>query len=128
MDAPPETRYARNGPIHLAYQVLGSGSPDLLVVNAGPNSHVDYMWAEPSVARFLRRLATFSRLIAYDSRGVGMPDPVPGSAVPAMGEQVDDIRTVLDAAGSRRAVLVGHLAGCAPALVFAATHPERSSR
>jgi pimeloyl-ACP methyl ester carboxylesterase/class 3 adenylate cyclase len=123
--APPETRYARNGPIHLAYQALGSGPPDLLVVNSGPNSHVDYMWAEPSVARFLRRLASFSRLIVYDSRGVGLSDPVPGSAVPAMDEQVDDIRAVLDEAGSRRAVLLGHLAGCAPALVFAAAHPER---
>ena len=71
----PETRYARNGPIHLAYQVLGSGPPDLLV-NSGPNSHVDYMWAEPSVARFLRRLASFSRLILYDSRGVSLSDPV----------------------------------------------------
>jgi pimeloyl-ACP methyl ester carboxylesterase len=123
--AAPETRYARNGPIHLAYQVVGSGPPDLLVVNSGPNSHVDYMWAEPSVARFLRRLASFSRLIVYDSRGVGLSDPVPGSAVPAMDEQVDDIRAVLDEAGSRRTVIVGHLAGCAPALVFAAAHLER---
>jgi pimeloyl-ACP methyl ester carboxylesterase len=72
-----ETRYARNGPIHLAYQVLDSGPPDLLVVNSGPHSHVDYVWAEPSVARFLRRLASFSRLILYDSRGVGLSDPVP---------------------------------------------------
>ena len=125
VDAPPETRYARNGLIHLAYQVLGSGPPDLLVVNSGPNSHVDYMWAEPSVARFLRRLASFTRLIIYDSRGVGLSDPVPGSAVPTMDEQVDDIRAVLDEAGSRQAVLAGHLAGCAPALVFAAAHPER---
>ena len=77
VSAIPETRYARNGPIHLAYQVLGSGPPDLLVVNSGPNSHVDYMWAEPSVARFLRRLASFSRLILYDSRGVSLSDPVP---------------------------------------------------
>ena len=127
VNVPPGTRYARNGPIHLAYQVLGSGPPDLLVVNSGPNSHVDYMWAEPSVARFLRRLASFSRLIVYDSRGVGLSDPVPGSAVPTMDEQVDDIRTVLDEAGSQRAVVAGHLAGCAPALVFAAAHPERAA-
>jgi class 3 adenylate cyclase len=125
VDAPPETRYARNGSIHLAYQVLGSGPPDLLVVNSGPNSHVDYMWADPSVARFLRRLASFSRLIIYDGRGVGLSDPVPGSAVPTMDEQVDDIGAVLDEAGSRRTVVAGHLAGCAPALVFAAAHPER---
>ncbi len=125
VDAVPETRYARNGPIHLAYQVLGSGPPDLLVVNSGPNSHVDYMWAEPSVARFLRRLASFSRLILYDSRGVGLSDPVPGTAVPTMDEQVDDIGAVLDEAGSQRAVVAGHLAGCAPAMVFAAAHPDR---
>jgi pimeloyl-ACP methyl ester carboxylesterase/class 3 adenylate cyclase len=125
VNAPPETRYARNGPIHLAYQVLDGGPPDLLVVNSGPNSHVDYMWAEPSVTRFLRRLASFSRLIIYDGRGVGLSDPVPGSAAPTMDEQVDDIRAVLDEAGSRRTVVAGHLAGCAPAMVFAAAHPER---
>jgi pimeloyl-ACP methyl ester carboxylesterase len=122
---PPETRYARNGAIHLAYQVLGSGPPDLLVVQSGPNSHVDHSWMEPSLARFIRRLASFSRLILYDNRGVGLSDPVPGSAAPTMDEQVDDVRAVLDETGSRRAVLLGNLAGCAPALVFAATHPGR---
>ena len=59
---PPETRYARNGAIHLAYQVLGAGPPNLLVVQSGPNSHVDCNWMEPSLARFIRRLASFSRL------------------------------------------------------------------
>jgi class 3 adenylate cyclase len=125
VNAPPETRYARNGPIHLACQVLGSGPPNLLVVQSGPNSHVDYVWAEPSAARFLRRLASFSRLVIYDSRGVGLSDPVPGTAVPTVDEQVDDIRAILDETGCHTAVLTGHLAGCAPALVFAATHPER---
>jgi pimeloyl-ACP methyl ester carboxylesterase len=86
------------------------------------------MWAEQSVARFLRRLASFTRLIVYDGRGVGLSDPVPGSAVPAMDEQVDDIRAVLDAAGSRRAVLAGHLAGCAPALCSRRRIPSGSSR
>ena len=105
---PPETRYARNGAIHLAYQVLGSGPPNLLVVNSGPNTHVDYVWAEPSLARFIRRLASFSRLIMYDNRGVGLSDPVPGSAAPAMDEQVDDIRAILDETGCQRAVLMGN--------------------
>jgi pimeloyl-ACP methyl ester carboxylesterase len=127
MTAPPETRYARNGTIHLAYQVLGSGPPDLLVVGPGPNAHVDYAWMEPSLARFMRRLASFSRLILYDNRGVGLSDPVPGAAAPAMDEQVDDIRAILDETGSQRAVLMGNSAGCAPALVFAATHPRRVS-
>ena len=105
--------------------MVGSGPPDLLLVNSGPNSHVDFMWMEPSVTRFLRRLASFGRLIVYDNRGVGLSDPVPGNTVPAMDEQVDDIRAILDEAGCRRAVLVGHLAGCAPALMFTASHPER---
>lgn len=125
MSIPPETRYARNGAIHLAYQVLGSGPPNLLVVQSGPNSHVDCNWMEPSLARFIRRLASFSRLILYDNRGVGLSDPVPGSAAPTMDEQVDDIRAILDETGCQRAVLVGNLAGCAPALVFAATHPAQ---
>jgi len=123
---PPETRYARNGAIHLAYQVLGGGPPNLLVVNSGPNTHVDYMWMEPSLARFIRRLASFSRLIVYDNRGVGLSDPVPGSAAPAMDEQVDDIRAILDETGCQRAVLMGNWAGCAPALVFA--YPPRAGR
>jgi len=122
---PPETRYARNGAIHLAYQVLGSGPPDLLMVGPGPGVHVDYAWAEPSLARYMRRLASFSRLIVYDNRGVGLSDPVPGSAASAMDEQVDDIRAILDETGCRRAVLAGNSAGCAPTLVFAATHPGR---
>ena len=125
MSIPPETRYARNGAIHLAYQVLGSGPPDLLMVRPGPGVHVDYAWAEPSLARYMRRLASFSRLIVYDNRGVGLSDPVPGSAAPAMDEQVDDIRAILDETGCRRAVLAGNSAGCAPTLVFAATHPGR---
>ena len=71
---PPETRYARNGAIHLAYQALGAGAPNLLVVQSGPNSHVDCNWMEPSLARFIRRLASFSRLILYDNRGVGLSE------------------------------------------------------
>ena len=125
MSTPPQTRYARNGAIHLAYQVLGSGPPDLLVVGPGLNAHVDYAWMEPSLARFMRRLASFSRLVVYDNRGVGLSDPVPGSATPTMDQQVDDIRAILDETGCQRAVLAGNAAGCAPALVFAATHPGR---
>ena len=125
MSVPPETRYARNGAIHLAYQVLGTGPPDLLVVQSGGNTHVDYVWMEPSLARFMRRLASFSRFITYDNRGVGLSDPVPGGAALAMDEQVDDIRAILDETGCQRAVLAGNSAGCAPVLVFAATHPGR---
>ena len=122
---PPETRYARNGPVHLAYQVLGEGPVNLVGVSSGPGSHVDFMWMEPSAARWLRRLASFSRLIIYDNRGAGLSDPVPGDVAPTMDEQVDDLGVILDETGCDRAVLAGNLAGCAPALVYAAAHPER---
>jgi class 3 adenylate cyclase len=122
---PPETRYARNGPVHLAYQVLGEGPVNLVGVSSGPASHVDFMWMEPSAARWLRRLASFSRLIIYDNRGAGLSDPVPGGVAPTMDEQVDDLGVILDETGCDRAVLAGNLAGCAPALVYAAAHPER---
>jgi pimeloyl-ACP methyl ester carboxylesterase len=67
MNDPPETRYVRNGAVQLAYQVLGEG-PNLAVISSGPGSHVDFMWNEPSAARWLRRLASFSRLVIYDNR------------------------------------------------------------
>jgi class 3 adenylate cyclase len=122
---PPETRYARNGAIHLAYQVLGEGPPNLVRVASGPASHVDFMWAEPLAARWLRRLASIGRLVFYDNRGVGLSDPVPVDAVPTVDDQVDDLRAVLDETGCERAVVMAFLAGCAPGLVFAAAHPER---
>ncbi|MBV9204006.1 MAG: adenylate/guanylate cyclase domain-containing protein [Actinobacteria bacterium] len=125
MARPPETRYARNGGIHLAYQVLGEAPVNLVQIASGPGSHVDFMWLEPSAARCLRRLASFSRFIVYDNRGAGLSDPVPGGAAPTMDEQVDDLRAVLDETGCARAVIMGRLAGCAPALVFTAAHPER---
>ena len=125
MEAAPKTRYARNGPFHLAYQVLGEGPVNLVSVASGPGSHIEFMWMEPSLARWLRRLASFSRLIVYDGRGVGLSDPIPANATPTVDEQVDDLRAVLDDAGCERAVVLGYLAGCAPALTFGATHPER---
>ena len=125
MTTPPETRYARNGAVNLAYQVLGEGPVNLVGVASGPASHVDFMWMEPSAARWLRRLASFSRLVMYDNRGAGLSDPVPGGVAPTMDEQVDDLGAILDETGCERAVLAGYLAGCAPALVYAAAHPER---
>jgi class 3 adenylate cyclase/pimeloyl-ACP methyl ester carboxylesterase len=124
MNNPPETRYAINGSVHLAYQVLGAG-PNMVAVSSGPGSHVDYMWAEPSAARWLHRLASFSRFVIYDNRGVGLSDPVPTDAVPTMDEQVDDIRAIMDETDCERAVIAGSMSGCAPAMVFAASHPER---
>jgi pimeloyl-ACP methyl ester carboxylesterase len=121
----PETLYAVNGDFHLAYQTLGVGPPDILSVIPGPGSHVEQMWEEPAVARTTRRLATLGRVIVFDQRGSGMSDPVSPRDVPTMDQHIDDIRAILDTVGSRRAVLFGYLAGCAQAIVFAATYPER---
>ena len=92
---PPETRYARNGAIHLAYQVLGSGPPNLLVVQSGPNSHVDCNWMEPSLARFIRRLASFSRP-SCTTTWASVCWIRSGSTAPTMDEQVDHIGAILD--------------------------------
>ena len=121
----PETMYARNGDVHLAYQTIGEGPPDLLNVVSGPGSHVEHLWEEPSVVRMLGRFSSYGRLILYDPRGSGLSDPISPTDVPTIQQHVDDIRAVLDAAQSTRAVLVGYLAGAAAAMVFAATHPER---
>lgn len=94
---------------------------------SGPASHVDFMWMEPSAARWLRRLASFSRVVVYDNQGAGMSDSVPGGVAPTMDEQVDDLGVILDETGCERAVLVGYLAGCAPALVYAAGPPNALS-
>jgi class 3 adenylate cyclase len=123
--APPETRYARNGDVHLAYQTLGQGPPDLLSVTGSPGSHVEHFWEEPSIVRAARRFATYGRLILFDQRGSGLSDPVAPHEVPTMEQHVDDIRAILDEVRSPHAVLVSYLSGTAPAMVFAASHPER---
>ena len=123
--AVPETQYAMNGDVHLAYQTLGEGPPDIVWILGAPGTHVEQMWEDPAAARSLRRIATLGRLIIFDPRGSGLSDPVSPRDVPTIDEQVDDICAVLDTVGSQRAVAVGFLAGCGPAIVFTATHPER---
>ena len=118
----PHTRYARSGPASIAYQVVGAGAIDLLLV-PGFVSHVEVAWEEPRLARFLTRLAAFSRLIVFDKRGTGMSDPVPGP--PSMDERMEDIGAVMDAAGSERAAILGISEGGTLSLLFAAEHPER---
>ncbi|TMF56311.1 MAG: adenylate/guanylate cyclase domain-containing protein [Chloroflexi bacterium] len=125
LTATPETKYARKGDIHLAYQTLGEGPPDVVNVTAGPSSHIEYLWEEPTVARAIRRLASYGRLILFDPRGVGLSDPVAPKEIPSMEQQVEDLAAILDTVGSQRAVLVGYVAGAATAMVFAALHPER---
>src|SRR6478672_12260868 len=106
----PETRYAKSGNLHIAYQVTGEGPVDLVFVH-GWISHIEHLWEEPSLARFLSRLASFSRLILLDKRGTGMSDPVPLDRLPTLEERMDDVRAVLDAAGSERAALFGFSEG-----------------
>jgi class 3 adenylate cyclase len=119
----PETRYARSGDVSIAYQVVGTGPPDL--VSAAPITHLELDWEVPSAARFHRRLASICRVIRFNQRGVGMSDHISG--VPTLESRMDDIRAVMDAAGSERAVIFG-LGDAGPLCVlFAATYPERTS-
>jgi pimeloyl-ACP methyl ester carboxylesterase/class 3 adenylate cyclase len=122
----PETRYAKSGDVNIAYQVVGSGPPDLVFV-MGWVSNVDEFWTEPSFARFLTRLASFSRLIVFDKRGTGLSDRVNESALPTLEQRMDDVRAVMDAVGSQRAALLGISEGGAMCALFAATYPERTT-
>jgi class 3 adenylate cyclase len=122
----PETTYARLGEDRVAYQVLGEG-PDL-VLTLGAFGHVDLQWEDPATALFLRRLASFSRLILFDRRGTGASDPLPQRLPPPWEAYADEVATVMDAAGSRQAALMATTAEASPmALFFAATRPERTS-
>jgi class 3 adenylate cyclase/pimeloyl-ACP methyl ester carboxylesterase len=121
----PETKYVRNGDVHLAYQTLGTGPRDLLFVTLGPASHIENFWEEPAVARATLRTATYGRFTLFDNRGVGLSDPIPPGTVPTIDQQLDDIRAILDEVGAGRATLIGYVAGCALAMLFAARYPER---
>src|SRR5919112_970073 len=120
----PKTSYAKNGDVSIAYQVVGDGSLDLVFV-PGFVSHLDLWWSFPETAAFLRRLASFSRLILFDKRGTGLSDPVPG--VPTLEERMEDLHAVLDAVGSERVALFGASEGGPMCILFAATYPERTS-
>lgn len=119
----PETRYAKSGEVHLAYQVFGEGAFDLVFV-PGFISHVDHAWDDPNSADFLRRLASFSRVICFDKRGTGLSDRV--SEMPTLEQRMDDVRVVMDAVGSERAALLGISEGGPMSLLFAASHPDRT--
>src|SRR5574342_1265622 len=103
---PLETKYARSGEVNIAYQIVGDGSRDLVFV-MGWVSHLDYFWQEPTFARFLRRLASFARLILFDKRGTGLSDRVPLNELPTLEQRMDDVRAVMEATGCDRAVLCG---------------------
>jgi class 3 adenylate cyclase len=120
----PETEYAERGDIHIAYQVLGDGPPDLVLV-WNWFSHQDGRWDIPPYAHFLRRVASFRRLISFDKYGIGLSDPVPSTQLPPLEEWMDDVRAVMDAVGSERAAIVGQSDGGLMAAMFAASHPDR---
>jgi pimeloyl-ACP methyl ester carboxylesterase len=120
----PETRYARSGDVSIAYQVLGEGPFDVVVV-PGSVSHVELQWEIARFAAFLRGVAEQARVLLFDKRGTGLSDRVAG--VPTLEERSDDIRAVMDAAGSERAALAGAEEGVPMSVVFAASHPERVS-
>jgi pimeloyl-ACP methyl ester carboxylesterase len=119
------TQYARSGHVHIAYQVVGHGPFDLVYV-PGWVSHVELAWEEPTLARFLSRLASFARLITFDKRGTGLSDRVSDARLPTLEERMDDLRAVMEAVGSERAAVCGVSEGGNLSTLFAATYPERT--
>jgi pimeloyl-ACP methyl ester carboxylesterase len=122
----PETRYARSGDVNIAYQVIGDGPFDLVCV-PGFVSNLDMMWQNERQARFMRGLASFARVIVFDKRGTGLSDRVPIEKLPTLEQRMDDVRAVMDTAGSTRAALFGHSEGSVMSILFAATYPDRAT-
>ena len=120
---PPETRYAKSGELRIAYQVVGGGPLDLVFV-PGFVSNIELFWEIPEWVQFFSRLAAFSRLILFDKRGTGLSDRDVGIAT--LEERMDDVRAVMDAAGSEHAALFGISEGGPMSLLFAATYPQRA--
>ena len=121
----PETRYALSGDVNLAYQVIGDGPVDIVMV-PGFISHIEFRHELPGYTASLRRLSSFARVVAFDKRGQGLSDRV--SDAPSLEQRMDDVRAIMDAIGSERATLFGHSEGSAMSALFAATYPERVSR
>src|SRR5919109_4670198 len=121
----PRTQYAPIGDGYVAYQVLGDGPVDLVYV-FGFEGHVEAQWDYPQLARFLERLSSFSRLIVFNRRGSGMSDPIDPENI-TLEQWMEDVRVVMDAASSERAVVFGGTEGGPMAMMFAASFPERTS-
>jgi len=124
MNSIPETHYAKSGDTYIAYQVMGEGPFDLIYV-PGFISHLDMQLEMPLTASFFARLASFCRLIRFDKRGTGLSDRL--SAIPTLEERMDDVRAVMDAAGSTRAARFGFSEGEPMSILFSATYPQRTS-
>jgi class 3 adenylate cyclase len=120
----PKTRYARSGDLSIAYQVIGEGPIDIVHL-PGLVSHLELAWGHPHYERFIRRLASFARVIVLDRRGMGLSDPV--VEPPTVEERIDDARAVMDAVGSEQAAIFGCSQGATLAAFFAATYPDRVS-
>jgi pimeloyl-ACP methyl ester carboxylesterase len=120
----PETRYTLSGEVNIAYQVVGEGPLDLVFIPSLTH-HVELVWENPPQAWFYSRIASVSRLLLFDKRGTGMSDRFVGA--PTLEVRMDDIRAVMDAADSERAVLVGLGEGGPLCALFAATYPERTT-
>ena len=118
----PSTKYAKSGDASIAYQVVGDGPIDLVLV-LGFATHLELQWEAPPFARFFERISSFSRLIIFDKRGTGLSDPV--TEVPTLEQRIDDVRAVMDSAESERAALFGISEGGPMSVLFAATHPDR---
>ncbi|MBW8011735.1 MAG: alpha/beta fold hydrolase [Chloroflexi bacterium] len=119
----PQTRYVRSGEIYIAYQVVGSGPIDFLVI-PGYVTHLEHAWNEPKLANILQRLASISRLILFDKRGTGLSDRA--AEPPKIEQTMNDAMEVLKAVGSKQAALYGYSEGGPMSALFAATHPERT--
>jgi pimeloyl-ACP methyl ester carboxylesterase len=124
MTTVPETKYAKSGDIHIAYQVIGNGPLDIVWV-PGFVSHLEHQWQNPRLAHMIHRLASFSRLIMFDKPGTGMSDRL--AAVPTLEQRMDDVRAVMDAVGSERAAFIGVSEGGPMSILFAATYPHRTT-
>jgi class 3 adenylate cyclase len=118
-----ETRYAKNGGVHIAYRVFGTGVRDIVLI-PGTISHVELLWEVPVYAHLVTRLTAFARVIVFDKVGQGLSDRVPQLT---LEERISDVRAVMDAAGSDRATLYGWSEGGQMSMMFAATYPARTS-
>jgi pimeloyl-ACP methyl ester carboxylesterase len=121
----PVTRYALSGDVNIAYQTMGNGPIDMVIVPGGW-SHVEFMHEMSGYAEVLRRLSTFGRVITFDKRGQGLSDRMSGA--PSLEQRMDDVRAIMETVGSQRAALLGFSEGCPMSVLFAATYPERVSR
>src|SRR6266704_515841 len=121
----PVTRYAMSGDVSIAYQTMGDGPIDLIIV-PGMVSHVEFMHDGPGYTASLRRLSTFARVVTFDKRGQGLSDRISGA--PSLEQRLDDVRAIMDDIGSHRAALMGVSEGAAMSAMFAATYPQHVSQ